>query len=172
MNSNRSNSIIITPLEEHEVATVQNLIKSSMSEFDQTTQVVSAIMRRVEKLYPTYSAEGTIFFVARDTLKGGEPIAGAGLGSLHGLPITEGVGELRDLVVSPEYRGLGLGTKLIQTCIEKSKTIGYKKLYLETTPQMNLAQKLFLRTGFRPITESNQPGNSEDIASYFILEDL
>lgn len=172
MNLSRIDSIIISDFTEADTPIVSQLIRDSIAQYDQSAVVISAIMRRVEKLSQVYSREGNRFFVAHDTMKGGAPVACAGIGSLHGLPISEGMGELRDLVVNPEYRGIGLGAKLINTCVEKCKQIGYNRLYLETTPQMKVAQKLFLRTGFRPVTDTSLNAEAEDVPSYFIMENL
>ena len=167
-----SNAITISPLHEYEVEVVSDLIFHAMQGYDQSGKVIGAVIRRIENIRTTYTSYGAMYFVARDTLNENKPVAGAGIGSLHGLPVSEGMGELRDLVVSKNYRGLGLGAKLIHACIEKSKEVGYEKLYLETTPQMKVAQKLFLRTGFRPIEDTSSESENGDIASYFILENL
>ena len=146
-----------------------------IEEYDPSAVTISATLRRLNKLFKEYSKEGAQYLVARDPNSDNRIVAGAGVGSLHGLPVSEGMGELRDVFVSVEYRGLGLGTKIIKTCIEKSKTFGYDKLYLETTPQMKIAKKLFLRNGFRPITDNThdpERSNDESIASYFILDNL
>ncbi len=66
-----------------------------------------------------------------------------------------------------------LGWKLAETA-EEAKAMGYKRLYLETTPQMEKAQKLFIRFGFRPVTQAQQElkDQSSSVPSYFILENL
>ena len=169
---NQIDTLHISAIEPNEEEAVSNLIKSAMSDFDQSTELVSAIMRRVEHLKTAYSMPGSTYFVARDKMNGNIPVAGAGIGSFHGLPLTEGMGEVRDLVVNPDYRGKSLGTKLIYTCIEQAKEFGYKKLYLETTPQMKPAQKLFMRVGFRGIRDTGKTADTESLPSYFIMEDL
>jgi putative acetyltransferase len=169
------NSLTISPLMEEELDIVRTLIKTSLSEYDQSATTINATLRRLEHFILEYSKEGAQYLVARDPGNNNAPIAGAGIGPLHGLPLSEGMGELRDVFVSSEYRGLGLGAKIIKTCVDKSKTFGYNKLYLETTPQMSIAKKLFLRSGFRPITDSANSENTtsdEPLASYFIMEDL
>ena len=45
-------------------------------------------------------------------------------------------------------RGLGLGTHLINFCIEKAKDFMFEKCYLETMTYMKVAQKLYLKNGF------------------------
>jgi hypothetical protein len=65
---------------------------------------------------------------------------------------------------------------LLHRCIAEAKLIGYQRLYLETSTNMIQARKLFLRSGFRPVTEKNintlfSPAPSE-LPCYFLLEDL
>ncbi len=52
-----------------------------------------------------------------------------------------------------EARGLGLGTKMMERCLEKAKEFGYEKCYLETMPYMIDAQKLYTRSGFEYLEE-------------------
>jgi putative acetyltransferase len=37
---------------------------------------------------------------------------------------------------------------LIETCLEKAKTIGFENCYLETMPYMDAAQALYKKNGF------------------------
>ena len=101
-----------------------------------------------------------------------------GVGSLHGLPLSEAVGEIRDLVVESKYRGLGIGGALLRNCLTFAKTSGYRRMYLETSERMHLARKLFIRMGFRPVVEKtldtpNRSGAQGRVPPcYFILEEL
>jgi len=40
----------------------------------------------------------------------------------------------------PEARGLGLGAKMMERCLQSAKDFGYEKCYLETMPYMEDAQ--------------------------------
>ncbi|MBP9708014.1 MAG: GNAT family N-acetyltransferase [Oligoflexales bacterium] len=80
-------------------------------------------------------------------------VGGAGLGAFHNLPITDGIGEIRDLVVEESYRSKGIGKLLLQRCIHYAHQIGYRRVYLETTPDMTHAQQLFLRYGFKAVRQ-------------------
>jgi putative acetyltransferase len=112
--------------------------------------------------------------VVKDRSLQDAPIGCVGLGPLHGLPSSEGVGEIRDLIVEEPYRGRGLGSKLLHLCINDAKQLGYKQLYLETTQNMTSAQRLFVRTGFRPVTGQawQTPANPEEMPCYFLMETL
>jgi len=46
---------------------------------------------------------------------------------------------------------LGLGTQMINLCIEKAKDFMFEKCYLETMTYMKAAQKLYLNNDFKYI---------------------
>ena len=152
-----------------------DLIRRNLLGYEEVGSVLAATFRRLSDLISVYNREGSRFFVLRQSSSSNSCIGGAGIGSLHGLPPSEGLGEVRDLVLEESYRGQGLGARLLKRCVEEAKTLGYKRLYLETTPQMEKAQKLFIRFGFRPVTQAHIDLRSkapESIPCYFILEDL
>ncbi len=56
--------------------------------------------------------------------------------------------ELRKLFLLPKSRGLGLGQKLTDKCLEYAKNKGYKKCYLDTLTNMKSAIALYEKLGF------------------------
>lgn len=59
-------------------------------------------------------------------------------------------GEVKRLFVSNEYRGLGLGRRLMETLIEYAERGEYSTLWLDTAPFMNSARRLYEELGFEP----------------------
>ncbi len=57
--------------------------------------------------------------------------------------------QLRYFLLEPEYRGLGLGTKLMDSFMEFLRGCGYKSSYLWTTGQQVTAAKLYKRYGYQ-----------------------
>lgn len=84
------------------------------------------------------------FVVAEDK---GE-IAGA-----IGLEKFGSVALLRSAVVSPEYRGSGVGRRLVEQVLERAEKAGIEELFLLTTT----AEKYFPRFGFARVTRSAVP---------------
>ncbi len=74
-----------------------------------------------------------------------------GMGALREL--SEGVGEIKRMYIRPEYRGRGLGKKLLKKLIEKAREFGYTVLRLDTADFMTAAQNLYRSAGFKEINE-------------------
>ena len=163
-------SVSLDIMTELDIPMIVDAIKRNLSDYREAGTVLAATLRRLENFKTTYGSDGTLFVVAKNRHTG-LAIGGSGIGPLHGLSPFEGLGEIRDLYIEPQYRGQGIGSKLLRRCLTDATTMGYERLYLETTPQMEHAQKLFVRHGFRPITTgSPKLGQSENMPCYFILE--
>ena len=60
--------------------------------------------------------------------------------------------EMKRLFLRPDARGLGIGNQLIETLIDEARSVGYKKMRLDThPPKMGKAVSLYGSHGFRPI---------------------
>ena len=94
-------------------------------------------------LFKVYSEPKTVYYVIENNEK---IIGGAGIGILE-----NDICELQKMYFLPECRGLGLGSKLMDICLENATKFGYKKCYLETMHYMKAAQKLYKKFGFQNI---------------------
>jgi putative acetyltransferase len=74
------------------------------------------------------------------------PVGCAGIRRLD-----DDIAELKRMYVKDEYRGLKIGIALLQRSIDLAKTLGYKKLRLDTLANMTKAQQLYHSFGFSEI---------------------
>lgn len=63
--------------------------------------------------------------------------------------------QLRILLVEPVARGLGLGRRLVQTCVSFAGDAGYRRMTLWTNDVLAAAGRVYLRLGFR-LTEQEE----------------
>jgi GNAT superfamily N-acetyltransferase len=67
----------------------------------------------------------------------------------------EKAAQLRYFLVQPEYRGIGLGSKLMSLYINFLRECGYRESYLWTTHELSTAALLYKRVGFK-LTEEKE----------------
>ncbi|HEX5510529.1 MAG TPA: GNAT family N-acetyltransferase, partial [Actinomycetales bacterium] len=56
--------------------------------------------------------------------------------------------EFRMLGVSPTARGRGVGTALVQACLDRAKALGKSGIVISTEPDMRAAHRIYERFGF------------------------
>lgn len=66
--------------------------------------------------------------------------------------------QLRWFLINPHYRGIGLGKKLLQEALDFVKEKNYKRVYLDTTNDLDKAINMYIKIGF--VKKSEKPNNS------------
>lgn len=97
----------------------------------------------LDAMFEAYHEDRYVYYVVEQA---NEILGGAGIAPLkNGDPK---VCELQKMYFLPKARGKGLGKKMIQRCLDFAKANQFKHCYIETMPNMEAAQKLYLKTGF------------------------
>ncbi len=71
--------------------------------------------------------------------------------------------KLRLLLTERWARGLGLGTRLVDTCVEFARDAGYARLVLWTNDILTAARRIYQRAGFRLIDEETHHSFGTDL---------
>jgi GNAT superfamily N-acetyltransferase len=83
---------------------------------------------------------------------------GSRVGCIFCVAAEAGTAQLRLLLVDPASRGLGLGDRLVQTCLEFASQAGYQRIRLWTNDVLVAARRIYLAHGFELIDQ--QPHHS------------
>jgi putative acetyltransferase len=98
---------------------------------------------QLDYMFENYNKPMAIYFVIEEN---GKILGGGGIAKLDNSD--ENICELQKMYFLEEVRGKGIGLQIIEKCIQKAKEFGYGKCYLETLPEMLVAQKLYKKVGF------------------------
>jgi len=100
----------------------------------------------LDTLSEAYNDKKSIYYVIE---KDAKIYGGAGIKQLYNYK--GNVCELQKMYFMPAARGIGLGSKMMQICLEKATNFGFDHCYLETLPYMEEARKLYRKVGFKDL---------------------
>lgn len=86
------------------------------------------------------------------------------------IKIDEYTYELAKMAVSPKVQGKRIGLLLGQKIINRAKSLGAKRLYLESNSVLKPAVNLYLKLGFTHLKESTSPYNRCNVQMELFLE--
>jgi putative acetyltransferase len=84
------------------------------------------------------------------------------------IPIGGGVYELSKMAVSPEFRGLGIGRRLLLHTVAQARQIGAKSLFLGSNARLENAVHLYESIGFRHVPPESLPAMPYTRANVFM----
>jgi putative acetyltransferase len=136
----------IREIEQKDNTEIENVIRIVLKEFRAPTVGTACADKDLTCLYESYQISRAVYYVIE---KDGQLFGGAGIQQLAHF---EGnVCELQKMYFLPEARGIGLGRKLLNRCLDSAVAMGYDQCYLETLSQMKNAIKMYRKAGFRPL---------------------
>ena len=98
---------------------------------------------QLDFMFETYDNPRAAYFVVEEK---GKIIGGAGISQLESSK--ENICELQKMYFLKGARGKGLGLQMIEKCLAIATEFGYSNCYLETLPEMLVAQNLYKKVGF------------------------
>jgi GNAT superfamily N-acetyltransferase len=127
-----------------DVPQIIELVRETLGEFGLRFGEGSKTDEELARLPGSYEDAGGAFWVATD---------GAGrsvrlLGTCGVAPVAPGTFELRKMYLHGEARGLRLGKRLLQGCVDWVRTHGGRRIVLDTTEQMTRAIRFYEGNGF------------------------
>ena len=146
-------SILLRPIRVEDNPVIATIIRTVLTEFGANRPGTVFYDPTTDALFELFMTPHSAYFIAEVD---GCIAGGCGIFPTNGLPL--GCCELVKLYLLPQYRGIGLGRKLIMACIERAASQGFTSIYLETMPELNQAKSLYEKCGFKYLEQAM--GNS------------
>ena len=123
---------------------IAQIIRDTLTEFKANKPGTVYYDKTTDELFELFQQPRSIYYVA---LIDDEIVGGGGIYPSEGLP--SGTCELVKMYLLPEARGIGLGKRIIEECLEFAKENGYSQVYIESMPELENALKVYEKFGFK-----------------------
>jgi putative acetyltransferase len=120
-----------------------SILRATLVEFNVDLDGTAYYDASTDDLFSFFNHPACKYFIAE---LDGKVVGGAGIYPTQHLP--EGTCELVKMYLLPDVRNIGLGSRLIEQCLDFAKTAGYKQVYIETMPELQKAVTLYKKFGF------------------------
>ena len=139
----KDSSYIIREILPEDNLQIRKVIRDVFIELELPLEGTAYADSETEMMYESYQNENERYFVIDFD---GHILGGGGIKPLNNG--NDNTCELQKMYFLPPARGLGIGSKMIDLCLNKAREFGYEQCYIETMSYMEAAQKLYKRYGF------------------------
>lgn len=152
--------LFIRKIKQDDNKALAKIIRDTLAEFKANKPGTVYFDETTDHLFEVFKMNGSTYFVAESA---GEIIGGGGIYPTPNLPA--GTCELVKLYLSTAARGKGIGKILMEKCIAAARKLGYKKIYLETMPELTIAIPMYEKLGFTylPAAQGNSGHTGCDV---------
>ena len=141
------NEIHIRLIDKNDNEALAVIIRSALKEFGANKPGTVYFDDTTDKLFELFQQPKAAYHIV--TINN-EVVGGGGIFYTEGLDAD--TCELVKLYLSPAGRGLGLGKILMNKCLQTAIEFGFKKVYLETMPELTSAVPMYENFGFTYLT--------------------
>lgn len=120
------------------------IIRNTLAEFGANHPGTVYFDAATDSLYEQFRQPRSVYFVVENPE--GKIVGGGGIFPTNGLP--DDTCELVKMYLLPEARGTGLGRTIIELCLQTARKSGFKKIYLESMPELKQALHVYEKFGF------------------------
>ena len=103
------------------------IIRSVLGEFGANRAGFAAVDPETDRMYEAYNLERCTYFVAHNEEK---VVGGAGIAPLKGGGFN--VCELQKMYLLKEARGVGVGARLLEKCLDTAHAMGFRMVYIDS----------------------------------------
>jgi putative acetyltransferase len=140
--------ILIRNINKSDNPLIAAIIRKCLEEFNANKCGTVYFDDSTDHLYELFQTPNSVYFIAEEDEK---ILGGGGIFPSKGLPAD--TCELVKMYLVPEARGTGLGANIINKSIEFAKQQGFKRIYLESMPELKRAISVYEKFGFEYIYE-------------------
>ena len=138
------NDLEIRRIERKDNVELAIIIRQTLTEFGVTYPGTVYFDAVTDSLFELFQQENSLYFVA---LQNGQLVGGGGIFPTIGL--ADDTCELVKMYLLANARGKGFGRLIISKCLQSATELGFKKIYLETMPELQQALKVYEKFGFK-----------------------
>ncbi len=134
---------IVRLIEQKDNEQLAAIIRASLKEFGANKPGTVYFDDTTDHLFELFQSEKAVYHVAELNEK---LVGGGGIFPTAGLDAE--TCELVKLYLSTDARGLGIGKLLMQECLKTAALLGFKRVYIETMPELITAIPMYEKFGF------------------------